>query len=685
MVLLDKSLIPPVADKKPVITTLHGEERKDDYFWLRDKDDPAVSEYLDAENQYAMQTLKHTETFQQELYDEMLARIKETDLSVPFKDNGYEYFYRTEEGKQHEIYCRRAVSGDAAEEVLVDLNALAEGKAFMSLGAMTVSDDNNFLAYTTDETGFRQYTLYVKNLSTGQLLADSAERVGAVVWCGDNTTVFYTQEDEETKRQYRLIRHVLGSDDHTLVYEEGDELFYISVGRTRDRKLIMLSSGSHTTSEVQYIKSHDPEAEWTMILPRVQDREYDVGHRDGLFYLRINDKGRNFRLISISVRNPELRNATEIIPHREQTMLEDVDLFADHYVVQERHQGLPGIRIVEYESGDSRSITFPEPVYEACTSVNIEWDTRHLRYGYQSLVTPSSVFEYDLDSAESKLLKQTEILGGYDASLYQSERRFATAKDGTQIPVSIVSRKDMTRQGDAPMLLIGYGSYGWAYPVTFSSTRLSLLDRGVTFAIAHIRGGGEMGKPWHDQGRMMSKLNTFTDFIDVAGFLIDADYTTAGKLIIEGGSAGGLLVGAVANMRPELFKAVVSHVPFVDVLNTMLDASLPLTVGEYEEWGNPNEELAYEYMKRYCPYTNLGAKAYPTMLVKTSLNDSQVMYWEPAKYVAKLRTLKTDSKPLLLVTNMDAGHGGASGRYDRLHELALDYAFMLDQWGLLGE
>jgi oligopeptidase B len=680
-----KSLVPPVANKKPVITNLHGEERKDDYSWLRDKDDPAVSEYLEAENQYAKQTLKHTETFQQQLYDEMLARIKETDLSVPFTDNGYEYFYRTEEGKQYEIYCRRAATGDASEEVLLDLNALAEGKAFMSLGALTVSDDNNFLAYTTDETGFRQYTLHVKDLRSGELLPDSAERVGAVVWCADNATVFYTEEDEETKRQYRLIRHVLGTHDHELVYEESDELFYISAGRTRDRKLIMLSSGSHTTSEVQYIRSDEPDANWTMVLPRVQDREYDVGHRNGLFYLRINDTGRNFRLVSVSVKSPVLSTAVEIIPHDEHVMLEDFDLFAGHYVVQERRQGLPGIRIVEYESGNSRSITFPEPVYEAYTSVNIEWDTRQLRYGYQSLVTPSSVYEYDLDTAESKLLKQTEILGGYDASLYESERRFATATDGTQIPVSIVSRKDRSSHGDAPTLLIGYGSYGWAYPVTFSSTRLSLLDRGVTFAIAHIRGGGEMGKPWHDQGRMMSKLNTFTDFIDVARFLNDAGYTSTEKLIVEGGSAGGLLVGAVANLRPDLFKAVVSHVPFVDVLNTMLDASLPLTVGEYEEWGNPNEEPAYRYMGRYCPYTNLSAKAYPTMLVKTSLNDSQVMYWEPAKYVAKLRTLKTDSNPLLLVTNMDAGHGGASGRYDRLHELALDYAFMLDQWGLLVE
>ena len=675
----DSPLVPPVAAKHPKSDTIHGDARQDDYFWLREKEKPEVTAYLEAENAYTDNIMAHTKAFQNDLYDEMLARIKETDLSVPYLNRGYYYYHRTEEGKQYEIYCRKKGSIESVEEVTLDLNELAAGKEYMSLGPYTVSDDNQLLAYATDETGFREYTLYIKDLRTGELLPDTIEKVGAVVWATDNRTIFYTTEDH-TKRQYRLYRHTLGEPNDTLIYEEKDELFYLFARRARSGEYIFLSAGSHTTTEVWYLRADQPEGTWQTLAERIQDREYDADHREDAFYLRINDTGRNFRLVRTPIHNPAQEHWQEIVPHREEVMLEDVDVFSDHYVLYERRNGLPEIRIVGFENEESHTIPFSEPVYEVFSSINLVWETRKLRYNYQSLVTPNSVLEYDLDTRTSALLKQTEVLGGYDGSGYTSERLSTTVRDGVDVPISLVYKNGFQKNGQAPLLLIGYGSYGWSYPVTFSSLRLSLLDRGVAIGIAHVRGGGEMGKAWHDQGRMMHKMRSFTDFIDCAEVLIAQRYTSPQHLIIEGGSAGGLLMGAVTNMRPALFKAVVSHVPFVDVLNTMLDASLPLTVGEYEEWGNPNIEDDYLYMKQYCPYTNLRAMEYPVMLIKTSLNDSQVMYWEPAKYVAKLRTLKQDGRPLLLVTNMGAGHGGASGRYDHLREIALDYAFMLDQW-----
>jgi oligopeptidase B len=675
----DNPLAPPVAAKHPKSDTIHGDARQDDYFWLREKEKPEVTAYLEAENTYTDKIMAHTKAFQNNLYDEMLARIKETDLSVPYLNRGYYYYHRTEEGKQYEIYCRKKGSIESVEEVTLDLNELAAGKEYMSLGPYTVSDDNQLLAYATDETGFREYTLYIKDLRTGELLPDTIEKVGAVVWATDNRTIFYTTEDH-TKRQYRLYRHTLGEPNDTLIYEEKDELFYLFARRARSGEYIFLSAGSHTTTEVWYLRADQPEGTWQTLAERIQDREYDADHREDAFYLRINDTGRNFRLVRTTIHNPAQEHWQEIVPHREEVMLEDVDVFSDHYVLYERRNGLPEIRIVGFENEESHTVPFAEPVYEVFSSINLVWETRKLRYNYQSLVTPNSVLEYDLDTRTSALLKQTEVLGGYDGSGYTSERLSTTVRDGVEVPISLVYKNEFQKNGQAPLLLIGYGSYGWSYPVTFSSLRLSLLDRGVAIGIAHVRGGGEMGKAWHDQGRMMHKMRSFTDFIDCAEVLIAQRYTSPQHLIIEGGSAGGLLMGAVTNMRPDLFKAVVSHVPFVDVLNTMLDASLPLTVGEYEEWGNPNIEDDYLYMKQYCPYTNLRAMEYPVMLIKTSLNDSQVMYWEPAKYVAKLRTLKQDGRPLLLVTNMGAGHGGASGRYDHLREIALDYAFMLDQW-----
>jgi oligopeptidase B len=673
---------PPEARKEPKVDVVHGERREDDYFWLREKSNPEVAAYLEAENAYADAVLRPTEAFQGALYKEMLGRIQETDLSVPYRQGAYFYYSRTEQGKQYPIFCRRKGSLEADEEITLDLNLLAEGHTFMSLGAYAVSDDGSLLAYSTDSTGFRQYDLFIKDLRTGQAGPALAEKTGSVAWSADNRTLFYTVEDE-AKRHYRLYRHRLGAaEPDALVFEEPDEAFNIGVGRTRSREYLILGAGSLTTAEARVLRADDPLGDWRLLAPRIQDQEYDVDHHDGFFYFRVNDTGRNFRLVKAPVGAPSRESWTEVIPHRADVMLEGVDFFKAFYVLFERAQGLPRLRVASLTAGGQHDVPFPEPAYSVFPAANVEFETGKYRYSYESLVTPRSIFDYDVEARTSVLLKEQPVLGGYDRTQYVSERLFATAPDGVQVPLSVVYRKDTPRDGSAPMLLGGYGAYGLPLPVTFSSTRLSLLDRGMVVALAHIRGGGEMGKPWHDDGRMMKKRNTFSDFIAAAEHLIAEHYTSADTLVIEGGSAGGLLMGAVTNMRPDLFKAVVSHVPFVDVVNTMLDASLPLTVGEYEEWGNPEVREAYDYIKTYCPYTNLEAKAYPAMLVKTSFNDSQVMYWEPAKYVAKLRTLKTDGNPLLLKTNMGAGHGGASGRYDRLHEIAFDYAFVLGQAGI---
>jgi oligopeptidase B len=676
----ETTIPPPVAKKVPKTDQIHGEKRVDDYFWLRDKPNPDVKAYLEAENAYTDAVMKPTEAFQESLYKEMLARIKETDVNVPYRQGGYFYFSRTEQGKQYPIYCRKKGSVEAAEETTLDVNKLAEGQKFMSLGAYTVTDDGNLLAYSTDNTGFRQYTLYVKDLRTGETRGPIAEKTGSVAWAADNQTIFYTVEEESTKRQYRLYRHRLGTTAHDLLYEEKDDAFSVGVGRTRSRAFLVLGIGSLTTSEARYLKADDPGGEWKMVAPRIAEQEYDVEHHGDRFYIRTNDQGRNFRLTWAPVSDPRRENWKEVVPHRPEVMLEGIDCFKDYYVLYEREKGLPQFRVTDLRNGESHLVAFPEPAYSAFPSANFEFDTRTLRYSYQSLVTPSSVFDYDVDKRTSTLLKEQPVLGGYDRAQYQSERLFATAKDGVKVPISIVYRKGLKRDGSAPLYLNGYGSYGFPFPVNFSSNRLSLLDRGVVVAIAHIRGGGEMGKGWHDDGRMMKKKNTFTDFIAAAESLVAEKFTSPSRLVIEGGSAGGLLMGAVSNLRPDLFKAVITKVPFVDVINTMLDESLPLTVGEFEEWGNPKKKEDYDYMKSYCPYTNLAKKSYPAMLVKTSFNDSQVMYWEPAKYVAKLRTLKTDTHPLLLKTNMAAGHGGASGRYDFLREVAFDYAFMLGQF-----
>ena len=674
-------LQPPTTEKKPKTTEINGDKLVDNYFWLREKTNSAVIAHLEAENAYAAALMKPTEGLQEKLYNEILSHIKQTDVSVPYRWGDYFYYTRTVEGQQYPIFCRKLKSLDATEQVLLDVNEMAKGQKFMSVGSFAPSDDGTLLAYSTDNSGYRQYTLHVKNLKTGEMLAENIERVDNVTWATDNKTIFYVTEDAVTKRSDKFFRHVLGSDKSDLVYEEKDELFDIGVSRSRDKAVLLLGAFSKTSTDFRFIPANDPNAAWKMIVPRQADHEYDVDHRGDLFYIRTNKGAKNFRVVTAPVTDPAEKNWKEFVAHRPAVKVEDINLFADYAVLSEWENGLEQIEIVDFKQNQRHRIAFPEPVYSTSLSNNREFNSSILRYNYQSLTTPSSVFDYDMNSRKASLLKQTEVPGGFDKNNYKAERVFATASDGTKIPMSVVYRKTVKLDGSAPALLYGYGSYGISIPPTFSAGRLALLDRGVVFVIGHIRGGGELGEPWRDAGRMMNKINTFTDFIACGEHLVNNKYTSKDRLVIQGGSAGGLLVGAVANMRPDLFKAVVAQVPFVDVLNTMLDASLPLTTSEYIEWGNPNEKAAYDYMKKYSPYDNIHKADYPAMLVKVSLNDSQVPYWEGSKFVAKLRDLKTDKNPLILKVNMGAGHGGASGRYDAIHETAFDYAFMLWQMG----
>jgi oligopeptidase B len=704
---------PPVARKIHTETVLHGVTLTDDYAWLRDKQDPEVTAYLEAENAYAEAVMAPLAGLRDKLYDEMLSHVKQTDVSVPFRDGAWWYYTRTEEGQQYAIHCRKPVGDtpgapgtshlgtwgasipgdDVPEQVLLECNKLAEGHAFFAIGATDITDDGRWLAYTTDTTGFRQYTLHIKDLDTGETLPGQVERVGSVAWAADNTTLFYTVEDEEQKRQFQLWRHTRGTDHSAdkLVFQEDDERFNLGVGRTRDGKFLVLESASHITTESRFVAADNALGEFTVLCERRDEHEYTVDHRNGQWFIRTNDMGRNFRLVAAPVDAPQYANWVELIPHRLNVMLEDVDLFQDFYVACEREDGLPRLRIARFrgdgpEAESAGEIAFPEPAYSAHPHINRVFDTPTFRYAYQSLVSPASVYEYELATGTSNLLKQLEVPGGFDRTLYASERVHAIAPDGVKVPVSLVYRKDCRKPGNNPLYVYAYGSYGYSLPLGFSANRLSLLDRGVVMAYAHIRGGGDLGTPWHDDGKMLVKRNTFTDFVACVEHLTASGCGDPTRVAIEGGSAGGLLMGAVVNLRPDLFRAVISHVPFVDVMNTMLDATLPLTVPEYEEWGNPNEEKYFRYMLSYSPYDNLQPGSYPAMLVKTSLHDSQVMYWEPAKYVAKLRTLKTDSNHLLLVTNMQAGHGGASGRYDYLKEIAFDYAFLLRELGIeIGE
>jgi oligopeptidase B len=694
---------------------------------MREKKNPQVREYLEAENAYTDETLQGTEGLQEKLYQEMLGRIQQTDLSVPYLLRGYEYYTRTVEGRQYPIYCRKMAPGE--EEVLLDLNEMAAGHTYMGLGIFEISDDNRRLAYATDTTGYRQYVLEVKEATTGAALPFRAERVTSSAWSADGRFLFYVTEDDVTKRSNQLWRHEFSRQSSvdnpqlqrredprlakgakegapsssrasadTLIYEEKDERFRMDVERSRSGAYLFLVCNSHTTSEVRYLRADQPTGTFQLVTPREDDHEYYLEHHPGgasdpaggVFFIRTNSGGRTYRLMTAPTEDPVRSRWREVIPNRAQVMLSGLDAFRTHLVLTEREDGLPYLRIIDLTVeavtalGASKRIEFAEPAYNAILGTNPEFDTTFVRFQYESMVTPPSVYDYDVKTGQRTLRKQQPVLGGFDSAMYVSERLHANAPDGTTIPISLVRRKDTMRDGLAPLLLYGYGSYGISMPVTFSSNRLSLLDRGFVWAIAHIRGGGELGKPWHDAGRMHHKMATFRDFISSAEYLIAKRYTSKERLVIEGGSAGGLLMGAVTNMRPDLFRVVVSHVPFVDVLNTMLDPSLPLTVGEYEEWGSPQVEQDYFYMKMYCPYTNVDRRPYPRMLVKTAWNDSQVMYWEAAKYVAKLRTMKTDDHVLLLKTNMGAGHGGASGRYDYLREIALDYAFVLRELGIQG-
>jgi oligopeptidase B len=670
---------PPVARKQAHPVTVHGETLADDYFWLRNKGTPEVEKYLNAELAYAKAFMKPTEALQKTLYEEMLSRVQQTDATVPFRDRGYFYYSRTEEGKQYPIHVRRRGSMEAAEEVILDLNVLAAGKPFMAVSSLKVSPNGNLLAYTTDDTGFRQYTLKVRDLRTGEDGPEAIPRVTSFDWTEDGRTILYTTEDAQTKRSSRLHRHVIGGSKDDLLLEEKDERFSVYTWKTRDAKYFFVETGSLTSSEVRYLPADGSTVEMKTIAPRRPEHEYDADHRDGVFWIRTNDKGRNFRLVTAPASNPSPENWKEVVPHRDEVMLNAVDLFKDFYVLVEREGGLPRLQITTFANGDTHPIAFPEQAYVVSPGTNRDYDAKVYRLSYQSPVTPPSTYDYDPVARKKTLLKQTPV-PGFDSARYRVEVVQAPAPDGVKVPMWLLYRKDLARNGTNPALLYAYGSYGSSNNASFSSNILSLVDRGVVYAVAYIRGGGELGKKWHDEGRMLKKKNTFTDFIAAAEHLVAEKYTRQDRLAIMGGSAGGLLMGAVTNMRPDLFKVVVSYVPFVDVINTMLDETLPLTVAEFEEWGNPKVADQYHYMKSYSPYDNLTARAYPTMLVKSSYNDSQVMYWEPAKYVAKLRTLKRDSNPLVFFINMDpAGHGGKSGRYDRLRELAFDYAFLLWQ------
>ncbi len=673
---------PPETKIVPHPTNINGHTLKDDYFWLRDKQNPEVIKHLEAENAYTDAMMSPTKDLQDTLYKEMLGRIKQTDLSVPYRLGGYYYYSRTEEGKQYPYMCRKKGSLDGTEELLLDLNKMAEGHTFMSLGAFNVSDDGNLLAFTTDSTGYRQYSLHVKDLRSGTTMNENIERVGSVEWASDNKTVFYTTEDAVSKRSDKFWRHAVGADKSDLIFEEKDELFDLGAGRSEDKKIVFLASFAKTSREYRYLRADNPAGEFKIVLPRQEGHEFDVDHYENQFYITTNKDAKNFRVVTAPVSDPSEKNWKTFIAHNPAIKIDGLTFFAGHAVVSEREGGLSFLRVIDMKTKQSHRIAMAEPDYALFLGANPEFNTSTVRFNYQSMVTPSSVYDYDMNTRERKLLKQQPVLGGFDANNYEAKRIWAVTRDGTKVPVSLVYRKGTAFDGKAPMLLYAYGSYGISMSPTFSSSRVSLLDRGVIYALAYIRGGGEMGEEWRQEGRMMKKLNTFYDFIDCADYLEKNKFTSADRMVINGGSAGGLLMGAVVNIRPDLFKAVVAEVPFVDVMNTMLDASLPLTTGEYTEWGNPNEKAAFDYMIQYSPYDNVKAQNYPAMLIKISLNDSQVPYWEGAKFAARIRATKTDHNPLLVKVNMGAGHGGSSGRYDALHEAAFNYAFILWQMGI---
>jgi oligopeptidase B len=671
---------PPVAARKPAVRRIHGESLPDDYFWLREKTNPEVAAYLNAENAYAAAVMKPTEALQERLYQEMIGRIKETDLSVPYRYRDYEYYTRTEQGLQYPIYLRRPVASAGKEEIVLDVNELAKDKPFCSISAFAVSDDGKLLAYSVDFSGFREYELRVRDLTAGRDLPDRFGTVAGVEWASDNRTLLYVREDD-AKRPYQFFRQTLGGKPE-LIYEEKDRLFNCWLTRTRDRKYFILNSSSFDSSEIRILPCDKPDSDPKRILRRQKEHRYYVDHRDGLLYIRTNKEAKNFRVVTAPVAKPGEKNWKELVPYRKGVQIEGLDLFDRYMALKIRENAVPRIIVYELGTGEHHEIQFPESFYNVYPGANMETDTDTLRLQYSSYTTPQTVYDYDIRARRLTVLKQQEVPSGFNSQDYVTELTYAAAKDGVRIPISMVYHRSTKKSKETPLLLYGYGSYGAPMSASFDTNRFSLLDRGMIWATAHIRGGGELGEEWHDAGKMQHKMNSFTDFIACAEHLIEQSCTSREKLAIMGGSAGGLLMGAVLNLRPDLFRTAMIYVPFVDVINTMLDESLPLTVQEYLEWGNPRKKEQFAWMRAYSPYDNLKAGEYPAILVRTAFNDSQVMYWEPAKYVARLRTLKTDRNPLLLVVNMHAGHGGSSGRYDKLREVAHDYAFLMATLGI---
>ncbi len=677
-----RDITPPTANKNPKELTIHGDTRIDNYYWLNQREDPEVIKYLEAENEYTGKMMSHLEKFQDKLFEEMKGRIKEDDQSVPYKNRGYYYITRYEKGQEYPIYSRKEGSLDADEEVMLNVNDLAGDYEFYNIGGRSVSPDNKILAYGEDTLSRRIYTIKFKNLETGEMLEDIIPNTtGGAVWANDNKTLFYSVKDEAL-RPYKIFKHVLGTpaSQDVEIYHEADETFNVYVFKSKSEKYISIMSYQTLSTEFRMLDADKPGGEFKVLQPRERGLEYFADHFEDKFYIRTNLDAKNFRLMETPVTATTKENWKEVIPHRTDVLLEGMELFNNYLVLSERKNGITQLRVIPQE-GEEHYIDFGEDAYMAYTSVNLDFDTDILRIGYQSMTTPPTTYDYHMKTKEMTLLKQQEVVGDFDPANYESERIYAKARDGVQVPISIVYPKGFKKDGSQPLLLYGYGSYGASMDPYFSTTRLSLLDRGFAFAIAHIRGGEEMGRQWYEDGKLLNKKNTFFDFIDCAEYLIAEDFTNKDQLFAMGGSAGGLLMGAIINYRPDLWKGVVAAVPFVDVVTTMLDESIPLTTGEFDEWGNPKDEKYYEYIKSYSPYDNVEAKNYPAMLVTTGLHDSQVQYWEPAKWVAKMREIKTGHEPLLLHTNMDAGHGGASGRFRRLKETALEYAFVLDLAG----
>ncbi len=680
-----KVIAPPTARIEPFEFKEHGHVRVDNYYWLRERENPEVIRYLEAENAYTDAIMAHEEDFQEALFEEIKGRIKQTDLSVPYRMDDYYYYTRYENGKEYPIYCRKKGSLDSPEQVMLDVNEMAGGHGFFAVGPRAISSGQDLVAYPVDTVGRRIYDIHIKDLETGRVLPDVIPRVTSnIVWANDNKTLFYTRQDPETLRWYRIYRHVVGTDptEDVLVYGEADETFECEVSKTKSKKYLLIASSQTLSTEYRYLDAGDPQGEFKVFLPRERDHEYHVDHYRDHFYIRTNDHAKNYRLMKTPVNATGRENWQEVIPHRDDVLLTGFEVFKDFLVLKERKNGLTQLFVDPWSGGEGSYIEFEEPAYLARTGDNYDIETPIVRFVYSSMKTPESVYDYNMVTRERVLLKQKEVLGGFRPEDYTTERLWATAKDGVKIPISLVYRNGIKRDGTNPLLLYGYGSYGISMDAAFRSHRLSLIDRGFIYAIAHIRGGQELGRYWYEDGKLLKKKNTFTDFIACSEYLVEEKLTAPDRLYALGGSAGGLLMGAIINMRPDLYRGVVAEVPFVDVITTMLDKTIPLTTGEYDEWGNPNDETYYDYMLSYSPYDNVAAQDYPNLLVTTGLHDSQVQYWEPAKWVARLRATKTDDNRLLLRTKMEAGHHGVSGRYGQYRELAFLYAFILDLQGI---